>query len=50
MFAPVSPTMRSKSTAPDESFATASSDELYVATSTLVENSFWKRLRVAGSR
>ena len=50
MFAPVRPMIRSKSTAPEDSFAIASSAELYVAVSTLVENSFWKRLTVAGSR
>ena len=44
MFAPVRPTIRSKSTAPEDSFAIASSAELYVAISTLVENSFWKLL------
>ena len=49
MFEPLSPMIRSKSTAPDDSFATASSAELYVAISTFVENSFWKRLSVIGS-
>ena len=50
MFEPHSPMIRSKSTAPEDSFETASSAELYVATSTLVENSFWNFLSVIGSR
>ena len=49
MFEPLRPMIRSNSTAPDASFATASSAELYVAIWTLVLNCCWNFLTVAGS-
>ena len=49
MFDPDRPMITSNPTAPDASFATASSAELYVATWIFVPVSFWNFLSVAGS-
>ena len=50
MFDPESPMTTSKFTAPDASFAIASSDELYVAICTFVPYFFSKRLTRPGQR